>query len=170
MEGEVLIENSKLNRVVVGISEMEVSNRPEDVLVTYSLGSCIGVAIYDPEVKVAGMIHCMLPLSKIDSQKAKSVPYMFVDTGVPLLFKEVYGLGAVKERIIVKIAGCASLLDEKGLFKIGERNYTVFRKILWKNNVLINEKDIGESRSRTLSIEVATGRVIVKSGGEEVEL
>lgn len=165
-----MIESSQINRVVVGISEMEVSNRPEDVLITYSLGSCLGVAIYDPEVKVAGMIHCMLPLSKIDPQKAKNVPYMFVDTGIPILFKEIYALGAEKERIIVKIAGCASLLDEKGLFKIGERNYTVFRKILWKNNILIKKKDIGESCSRTLSIVVVTGKVIVKSGGEEVEL
>ena len=170
MEGKVLMKSSQLNRVVVGISEMEISNRPEDVLVTYSLGSCIGVAIYDPEIKVAGMLHCMLPLSKIDLQKAKNVPYMFVDTGIPILFKEVYGLGAKKERIIVKIAGCSSMMDKKGMFKIGERNCTVFRKILWKNNVLIEKQDIGGSISRTLSIEVATGRVIVKSGGEEVEL
>ena len=166
----MVVENTQLKKVVIGISEMEVSNKPEDVLITYSLGSCLGVAVYDPEIKVAGMIHCMLPLSKIDPNKAKNVPYMFVDTGIPILFKEMYSLGVVKERIIVKIAGCASLLDEKGLFKIGERNYTVFRKILWKNNILIKKKDIGESRSRTLSIEVATGRVIIKSGGEEVEL
>ena len=170
MGREAVMENLQRNRVVVGISEMQISNRPGDVLITYSLGSCIGVAIYDPVVKVAGLIHCMLPLSKIDPNKAKITPCMFVDTGIPLFFNRIYELGAERKRLIVKIAGCSSLLDEKGLFKIGERNYTVFRKILWKNNILIKNKDIGENISRTVSIEVATGRVVVKSGGKEREL
>ncbi len=156
--------------MVVGISEMQLSNRPEEVLITYSLGSCIGVAIYDPVVRVAGLIHCMLPLSRIDPEKAKVQPCMFVDTGIPLLFAEAYRLGAEKGRIIVKAAGCSSLLDEKGLFKIGERNYTVLRKILWKNDVLIETQDIGGNVSRTMSVEVATGRVVIRSGGKESEL
>lgn len=170
MEVSTACKGQQASRVVIGISEMQVSNRPEELLITYSLGSCIGVTIYDPVVRIAGMIHCMLPLSKIDPEKAKTQPCMFVDTGVPLLFNEVYRLGAEKKRTIVKIAGCSSLLDEKGLFKIGERNYTVLRKILWKNNILIEREDIGGNISRTLSIEVATGRVIIRTGGEESEL
>jgi chemotaxis protein CheD len=153
--------------LVVGISDMKVSNNPDEVLITYSLGSCLGVIIYDPVARVAGLLHCMLPLSKIDPQKAKASPYMFVDSGLPLLFKEAYCLGAEKRNIIVKAVGCSSLLDEKGFFKIGERNFTVLRKLLWKNNILIEKQDIGGSHSRTASILVGTGEVKIKSSGKE---
>jgi chemotaxis protein CheD len=153
--------------IVVGISDMKVSNSPEEVLITYSLGSCLGVIIYDPVARVAGMLHSMLPLSKIDPHKAKISPFMFVDTGKPMLFKEAYRLGAEKKNIIVKAVGCSSLLDEKGFFKIGERNFTVLRKLLWKNNILIEKQDIGGSQSRTASIIIESGAVKIKSRGKE---
>jgi chemotaxis protein CheD len=154
----------------VGISEMRVSNQNDDVLVTYSLGSCLGVTIYDPVSRVGGMIHCMLPMSKLDSQKANSFPCMFVDTGVPLLFNEAYRLGAKKEQIIVKVAGCSQILDDKGLFNIGERNYMTLRKLLWKNGILINKEDIGGTEPRTLYLELATGRVTIKSRDKKIEI
>jgi chemotaxis protein CheD len=153
--------------IVVGISDMKVSNKPEEVLITYSLGSCLGVIIYDPVARVAGMLHSMLPLSKIDPHKAKISPFMFVDTGIPMLFKEAYRLGAEKKNIIVRAVGCSSLLDEKGFFKIGERNFTVLRKLLWKNNILIEKQDIGGSKSRTASIIIESGAVKIKSCGTE---
>jgi len=154
----------------IGISEMRISNQNGDILVTYSLGSCIGVTIYDPVSQVGGMIHCMLPMSKLDLQKARSFPCMFVDTGVPLLFSEAYRLGAQKERIIVKVAGCSQILDDKGLFNIGERNYMTLRKLLWKNSILINSEDIGGTGSRTLYLELATGRLIVKHRDNKIEI
>ena len=156
--------------IVVGISEFHVSDRPNDVLITYSLGSCLAVAIHDPVAHVGGLIHCMLPLSKVDPAKAKAKPAMFVETGIPLLFEQVCRLGAVKRRLVVKVAGCAQFLDEKGIFCIGQRNHTVLRKILWKNNILVDAEDVGGSKSRTMKLEVGTGRVTVKSGGGEVEL
>lgn len=159
-----------MKTIVVGISDMKVSNNPDEVLITYSLGSCLGVIIYDPVAKVAGMLHSMLPLSKIDPHKATASPYMFVDTGIPLLFRQAYSLGAEKNNIIVKAMGCSSLLDEKGFFKIGERNFTVLRKLLWKNNILIEKQDIGGSMSRTVSIIVGNGDVKIKSGGKEYQL
>jgi chemotaxis protein CheD len=146
---------------------MKVSNDPKEVLITYSLGSCLGVVVYDPLNCVAGLLHSMLPLSKLDPQKAQISPCMFVDTGVPLLFQEAYRLGAEKKNIIVKATGCSSLLDEKGFFKIGERNFTVLRKLLWKNNILIEKQDIGGAQSRTLSIRVNSGEVKIKSAGKE---
>lgn len=159
-----------MGTIVVGISDMKVSSNPDDILITYSLGSCLGLILYDPVVPVAGMLHCMLPLSSIDPQKARQNPCMFVDTGVPILFREVYALGGQKKRIIVKAVGCSSLLDEKEFFKIGERNFTVLRKLLWKNNILIDKQDIGGNISRTVSISVCNGRVLIKSGGKETEL
>lgn len=159
-----------MKNTVVGISDMKTSRDPNELLITYSLGSCLGVVIYDPVARVAGLLHSMLPLSKIDHAKAEANPFMFVDTGVPALFKEAYQLGAEKKNIVLKAIGCSSLLDEEGFFKIGERNFTVLRKLLWKNNILIDKQDIGGNLSRTVTICVQTGRVTVKTGGKETEL
>lgn len=155
---------------VIGIAEMQVSNQPDDILVTYSLGSCVGLTLYDPVVSVGGMIHCMLPLSKLDPAKAQANPCMFTDTGVAKLLQAVFDMGAERRRIIAKVAGGASLLDEKGLFKIGERNHTVLRKMLWKNSVAVAGENVGGSISRTIYLNIKTGCTILKSCGKEVEL
>jgi chemotaxis protein CheD len=149
---------------------MKVSNRTDDTLVTYSLGSCIGLSLYDPVVRVGGLIHCMLPLSKIDPVKAKTRPCMFTDTGVAALLQGVLNLGAQRRRLIARVAGASCLLDDKGVFRIGERNYTVVRKILWKNSILIDSEDVGGTISRTMWLHMATGRTVIKSKGREVEL
>jgi chemotaxis protein CheD len=149
---------------------MKVTNQRSDVIVTYSLGSCVGVTLYDPEACVGAMIHCMLPLSKVDHAKAEVRPFMFVDTGVPRLLQAVFDLGAQRKRLICKVAGGASLLDEKKLFRIGERNYTVLRKILWKNDILIDAEDIGGQKARTMYLYMATGQTTIKSKGIETEL
>jgi chemotaxis protein CheD len=156
--------------ITVGVGDMQLTNRPDEVLVTYALGSCAGLAIFDPEAQVGGLLHCMLPLSQIDKAKAEANPYMFVDTGVPELFTEAYRLGAQKNRLKVKVAGCAQILDAQGHFRIGERNYATLRKILWKNNVLIDSEDVGGSISRTLYFEIASGRVSIRSNGQVKEL
>ena len=75
---------------------MKVSGNIDDMLIIHALGSCIGVAVYDPMVKVEGLLHFMLPDSSLDSKKAKKKPAMFADTGIPLLFKSCYKLGAEK--------------------------------------------------------------------------
>jgi len=149
---------------------MAVSNRRDEVLVTYSLGSCIGLAVYDPSAGVGGLIHSMLPLSKIDPVKAKTRPAMFVDTGIPMLLQAVLDLGATRRNLVVKAAGAARLLDARGTFKIGERNYVVLRKLLWKNRILIAAEDTGGSCARTVTLYMDTGRTTVKTRGVETEL
>jgi len=155
---------------VVDIAGFSVSNDPHDTLVTYSLGSCIALMIWDPAVQIGGMLHFMLPDSTIDPDKAAKNPCMFVDTGVPLLFKAAYKLGAEKRRIIVIAAGAAQLLDAKGLFNIGKRNHLALRKILWRNNVIIDTEDVGGTASRTVRLQIATGKVMVKSNNKQYEL
>ena len=149
---------------------MKISTDPDDVLVTYSLGSCIGVTLYDPAACVGGMIHCMLPLSKIDPAKAKANPQMFTDTGVPALIQGVIDAGAQKKNLIAKVVGAAKLLDEKGTFKIGERNYVVLRKIMWKNNILIAAEDTGGTVARTMYLYMDSGKTVVRSLGQHREL
>jgi chemotaxis protein CheD len=151
------------NRIVVDVADMKVTNDINAVIVTYALGSCIAVTINDPVAKVGGMLHYMLPESSIDKQKAEMRPFMFGDTGIPLLFKEAYKYGAIRDRIIVKLAGGASIQDASGAFNIGKRNYLMARKMFWKNNVMIDGESVGGMISRTLYLEMATGRVYFKS-------
>ena len=147
-----------------------MSKDVRDVLVTYSLGSCIGVSIWDPEVRVGGMLHYMLPDSSLAPKKAEAIPAMFADTGLPCLFRAAFELGAVKKRLIVKVAGGSQLLDDSGTFNIGKRNYVMLRKIFWKNSVLIDAEDVGGSVGRTVRLDVDTGRVRLKHRGSEREL
>ncbi len=170
-----LLESSSRLRTIrssitVDISDLKLSNKPTDVIVTYSLGSCVGVTLYDPIAGVGGMIHCMLPLSKIDPEKAKIKPYMFVDTGVATMLAKLYAMGAQRQNIIAKVAGAGSPLGREETFRIGQRNYTILRKFLWKNNILIDKEDVGGSKARTLYLYMADGRTTVKSEGKEVEL
>lgn len=157
---------------VIGIADMKISSRPEDVLITYALGSCLGIAIYDPVAKVGGLLHIMLPVSTVNPSKAAENPLMFVDTGVPELFKACYKAGAKKERIRLKVAGGASLQNNGGedQFQIGKRNFLMLRKLLWKNNVLIESYDVGENFSRTMSLDIATGEVTLKINNQETTL
>lgn len=150
--------------IVVGVADMKVSNNPDHTLVTYSLGSCIGVAIYDPEVKVGGLLHLMLPESIIDRLKAEDRPFMFADTGIPALFKECYKYGAVKHRMKVIVVGGARILDEKGFFNIGKRNHMAVRKIFWRNNVIMDYEDVGGAVNRTIKMDINSGRIDIISG------
>lgn len=152
-----------MSDIVIGIADLKFSNNTKDVLVTYALGSCIAVAIYDPAAKVAGLLHYMLPDSSLDAVKARATPGMFADTGIPLLFKTCYNMGADKRRIIVKVAGGASILDNTNYFRIGEKNIMALRQIFWRNKVFIDSEDTGENYNRTLRLDVADGKVVVKS-------
>jgi chemotaxis protein CheD len=153
-------------RLIIGVADMKVSNQAEADLITYSLGSCIGVMVFDPVAGVGGLLHFMLPESQIDPEKARRNPWMFADTGIPFLFKEAYKLGAEKGRLIVKVAGGSQILDDQGFFNIGKRNYAAMRKIFWRNNVLIKAEDVGGMINRTVRLEMATGRVWMKTSGE----
>ena len=157
---------NNMAEIIVGISDVRVSNNIGDVLVTYALGSCIGVAVYDPVARVGGLLHYMLPDSTLDPEKAKEKPAMFADTGIPQLFKACYQLGAEKKRMIVKIAGGASILDDTNYFRIGQKNIMALRKIFWKNNVLIDKEDTGKNFNRTVRLHIGSGQVLVKTSGE----
>lgn len=157
-------------KITVGISEMAISSDPAETLITYSLGSCVGLSLYDSALRIGGLIHSMLPLSKIDPAKAKAAPCMFVDTGVPALLQAMFDRGAQRKTLVAKIAGGSHIMDEKGIFNIGERNCTVLRKLLWKNEILVSGEDVGGSVPRTMSLELETGRTTLKIQGREVEI
>ena len=152
-------------RHIVGVADMKVSSSKGDVIITHALGSCLGIAIHDPVARVGGLLHVMLPLSTVNPSRAKENPFMFVDTGVPRLFIDCYKKGAKKERLIVTVAGGASSKGEDDYFQIGKRNFTMLRKLLWKNGVLLKSHDVGGTNSRTMSLEVGSGEVAVRLNG-----
>ena len=154
----------------VGIAKMKVTDERDAMLITYSLGSCIGLSLHDPVRGIGGLVHCMLPLSSMDMQKAKARPCMFTDTGVTMLLAELFRLGAQRHNIVAKVAGAAMILDDKNIFRIGERNHTVLRKVLWKNNILISAEDVGGTVARTMALHMSTGRTTLRIKGQEVDL
>ncbi len=153
--------------IVAGVADMVASNDPSADLVTYSLGSCLGIALYDPAVKVGGLLHVMLPSSKIDPAKAVSAPYMFVDTGVPRLFHALYSFGADRSRMVMKAVGGAQFLDAAGIFNIGERNQKALLDLLGNNGFRLHEQEFGGVCSRTIRFNLDSGRVQIQSPGVE---
>ncbi len=158
--------------ITVGVADMKISSDPGDILVTHALGSCLGISLWDPVSRVGGLLHAMLPDSLIDPRKGIESPYMFIDTGVPRLFRECYKLGAEKQRLIVKVAGGATCKSnvEDDYFQIGKRNFVTLRKLLWKNNVLVKAYDVGGNQSRTMTLQVESGAVTLKTNGVAREL
>ncbi len=159
-----------MNTRVIAIAEMYVSDNVSDMLITYSLGSCLGVTAYDPVARVGGMIHCLLPSSRSNPEKAKEKPTMYADTGLVALFSKLFERGAHKERILIKVAGAGAPMDMGEQFRIGERNFAVLRKFLWKNNMLIEGQDIGGKKPRTMTLDMATGQTCVRTKGIETVL
>jgi chemotaxis protein CheD len=157
-------------RVTINISDARVSRDPGDILVTYSLGSCIAVSLYDSQNQIGGMLHYQLPESKMDPQRAAQKPLMFADTGMKLLLDKLVSMGANPKRLQVKIAGGAAMdIGPKG-FDIGKRNYLAIRKILWKSGMFIDAEDVGGSSPRNMYLNIETGAVTVRSTGLEKQL
>jgi chemotaxis protein CheD len=130
----------------------------------------VGVAMYDQQVHVGAMIHCLLPLSKSDPEKAKKNPFMYVDTGIVRMLEELASAGADLKRLTIVAAGGANINDENNVFEIGKKNITILRKILWKNNLLLKSEHLGESVSRTLSLDITSGATLLKCRGQIIEL
>lgn len=155
----------------VGIGECKVSKDTSDVLVTHALGSCIAVLMYDPVAKVAGLLHYMLPESGLDTNRTDRSAFLFADTGIPLLLHNICQSGAAKSRLVVMAVGGAQMLDPSGIFNVGQRNHQAMRKIFWRVGVIVHKEEIGGTSSRTVRIDVASGRVHLRtSGGPEQDM
>jgi chemotaxis protein CheD len=155
-----------MTQIVVGISDCRVSADPSATLVTYALGSCIAVMLYEPVRKVGGMLHYMLPESSLDHSRAAANPYMFADTGIPLLLERVRAAGAAGGKLRVHLAGGAQVLDPQNVFAIGKRNYLAAKKIMWKLGLFIEAEAVGGDFSRTVRLDLATGTSWLREGGK----
>jgi chemotaxis protein CheD len=152
---------------VVGIADIRVSAGTDDSLITYGLGSCLGITIHDPIARVGGLLHIMLPDSSIDPVKARINPCMFADTGFPKLVDDCIAAGASQERMVLKAAGgsCARGNEEDDYYKIGSRNFLMLQKLLGEKGLLLAAYDVGGSHSRTMSLDILSGEVLLKVNG-----
>jgi chemotaxis protein CheD len=159
-----------VEQVVVRMADCRIGQVPGQVLATYALGSCIGLALYDPVAAVGGLLHFMLPDSGIDPTRGRDNPYMFADTGIPLLLAHLCELGASKRRLVAHAVGGAQMMDPGKIFDIGKRNCLATRKILWKEGVLLTGEVVGGDLSRTLRLEIGSGRLWLQEGGGQREI
>lgn len=154
--------------LVVTVGDCRHATPESGTLVTYALGSCIAVGIWDPVSKVTGLLHFMLPERSPEmGASAPEHPFRYADTGTPLLFRQAYELGADKQRLRVYLAGGASVVDDAGLFNIGRRNHAAIRKLLWRAGVFVHGEDVGGSYSRSVRLDAASGRFIISTPGRD---
>ena len=151
-------------KISVGIADMEIA-RQEGELITYALGSCIGVAFYDPMIKLGALLHIMLP----EKNMSESNVYKFADSGIKETLRKLYAFGAMKGRLVIKIAGGAKMFEMKGpggLGNIGERNAQNVKRVLAAEGLRVAKEDTGANYARTMSLDVSTGQVYIRSAGK----
>ncbi|MEK7686096.1 MAG: chemotaxis protein CheD [Verrucomicrobiota bacterium] len=158
------------NKVTVGLAEMAVSNNQDVLLIASSLGSCLGLAAYDPQVHVSGLLHAMLPDSAISPAKAALYPAMFVDTGLTALLGAMQRMGAAAERSLLFVAGGAQVLDSSGSFNLGTRNHEALAQLLQQLGLRACAQEIGGLLNRSLFLNVAKGEVRVKVSGQDLDI
>jgi chemotaxis protein CheD len=156
-------------RLVVGIGELAVSTSAHDVIVTHALGSCVAVCLWDPEAKIAGMLHLLLPDSRINPARAAAQPAAFADLGIPLLFQTAYRAGLDKKRCRVRLVGGAEI-HGSGDMNVGRRNVLAAKNILWRNGVMVAGEETGGNAPRTVSLAAASGALVISTGGHAHEL
>jgi len=162
MAGSPTIASLFTQRIVVGVAELAVATQSAAILSTYALGSCVGVVAYDPVAHSGGLLHLMLPDSSLAPEKAAKQPAMFADTGIPALFNGLAGVRAQRNRIIIFIAGGASVLSGTDTFLIGERNVTAVRRLLTVYGCAVSGAEVGGFQNRTLHLDIATGNLTLK--------
>lgn len=151
---------------IVGIADMKQA-RASGNIITYALGSCIGICLYDPMIKLGAMVHIMLP----DAPKGNvDNVFKYADTGIRETLRKMEAFGAVRSRIVAKIAGGARMFDipdKSALGNIGDRNAAAVRQILAAERIRLLKEDTGANYARTMSLDVETGLAKIKVFGRE---
>ena len=149
--------------IKVGMADFKVSRSPTTII-SYGLGSCIGVSLYDPQTKIGGLLHIMLPDSK--QSRATDNPAKFADTGIPLMLDEVLKMGASRSRLVAKMAGGAQMFafaNATDVMRVGSRNVAASKEILQKLGIRLVGEDTGANYGRTVQIDLTNGVYTVKT-------
>lgn len=150
-------------KITVGIADMKIA-RGDGILVTYALGSCIGLCFHDPRLRLGALLHIMLPLNM---ETGRTHPLKYADTGIKETLKQLEAQGASRSRLTVKIAGGAKMFEVSGsgLGNIGQRNIESVHTILKRENIRLIGEYTGGTVARTLLFDVASGQSCIRSYG-----
>lgn len=154
-----------MNKLTIGIADMKMT-RGEGTLITYALGSCIGICLYDPLIKLGALVHIMLP---INMEANRTSPLKYADTGIRMTLSQMEMKGARRARIVAKIAGGAKMFEVAGngaLGSIGQRNIDSVHQVLRQERIPLLKEDVGGKTARTLLFDVATGEGYIKVVGK----
>ena len=152
--------------VTVGISDMKIVKKHE-ILISYALGSCVGICIIDYVAQIAGMAHIMLSYNKNGDKKEV---FKYADTGITEMVRQMERLGGMKSRMTAKIAGGAKMFDIKGsstIGSIGEKNIAAVKDTLQKLRIRLIAEDVGQNYGRTIMFDSTNGNLTIKSFGKE---
>lgn len=153
------------DKLVIGIADMKMA-KERGMLVTYALGSCIGICLYDAKIKLGAMVHIMLP---INMETGRTHTMKYADTGIRETIRLMEAKGALRSRITAKIAGGAKMFSVSGggaLGNIGQRNIESVHLCLKRENIRILKEDVGGSSARTLLFDVSNGMGCVRCYGK----
>jgi chemotaxis protein CheD len=153
-------------RVTVGIADMRMLQR-EGILITYALGSCIGLCFYDSKTKLGALLHILLPLNM---EAGRKNPLKYADSGIRETLRQMETMGAARSRITVKIAGGARMFEISGsnsLGNIGQRNVESVHTILRQEHLSLQAEDVGGTSARTLLFDVSSGQGCIRSYGKK---
>ena len=153
-------------KLTVGIADMKML-QGEGILVTYALGSCIGLCFHDPRLRLGALLHIMLPLNM---ETGRTHPLKYADTGIKETLKAMEAKGASRSRMTVKIAGGAKMFEiagGSGLGNIGQRNIESVHAILKRENIRLLAENVGGTVARTLLFDVVSGQGCIRSYGQK---
>ncbi|MEW5953955.1 MAG: chemotaxis protein CheD [Bacillota bacterium] len=159
-----------IQEIQVGIADYKTAREPAR-LITLGLGSCVGIGIYDPLLRIGGLLHIMLP----DSSQFNNLtrPAKFADLGIPLMLKDLARQGASVRRLQAKLVGGAQMfsgLGDKMVLNIGQRNIEASRRLLIEMGIKILSEDLGGNKGRTMIVDISTGLVTVRTLGSQLKV
>ena len=152
--------------LVVGVADLQASTAPDARIVTYALGSCIAVTLFDPVAKIGGMLHFMLPRPSTETDGELN-PCLYASSGVPLLLRQLGVLGAERARLVGCAVGAAEILDDGGLWAIGQRNQAALRELIHEERLFVAAEDLGGHDVRNVMLDVGSGTVVVRVRAQE---
>lgn len=156
-----------MKEIVVGVGDCQTSRDPESIIATYALGSCIGVTAYDPTHRVGGLLHAMLPDSRIHGQNVER-PAMFVNTGMLELCNKLKTMGADPLHCEWKIFGGAQVMQADSYFRIGEKNVYSFTHLAEQWRLRVSTWEVQGQHNRTIKLHLGTGKVWLKMPNQEI--
>lgn len=149
--------------IKVGMADYKVGRAPAGII-SYGLGSCVGIALYDEKTQIGGLAHIMLPYST--QARSAENPAKFADTALPLMLEEMIKLGALKSRIRAKIAGGAQMFtfsNATEIMRVGERNVEATKTVLKNLDIPLTAEDVGGNYGRTVELKLSGGAFRIKT-------